>query len=277
MTASHDWLAIHHGTAPLVVTFPHSGTEIPPDIEDRFVSPWLARKDADHWIDVLHDFAHAMGATTIRTAVSRSVIDVNRDPLGAPLYPGQFTTTLCPVETFDGEPLYRDGGAPDDAEIAARRRRYFDPYHEAVEGALASARGPNGRVVLYDAHSIRSRVPKLFDGLLPQFNLGTNGGTTCDGALASAVEGVCRMSGMTWVTDGRFRGGWTTRVYGKPAQDIHALQMELAMRGYLDEPAGALDEANWPAPFDDMRAARLRVALRDVLDACIAFATGKHP
>jgi N-formylglutamate deformylase len=274
VNAAHEWLAVHHGDAPLVVTFPHSGTEIPADLEPRFVSPWIARKDADHWIDVLYDFAHGMGATTIRTSISRSVIDVNRDPLGASLYPGQFTTSLCPTETFDGEPLYRDGGIPDESDTAARRANYFDPYHAAVEHALAAARGRNGRVVLYDAHSIRSRVPKLFDGELPQFNLGTNGGATCDAALTSAIQRICLASRLSSVTDGRFRGGWTTRVYGKPALGVHAIQMELAMRGYLEEPA-TLDDRNWPAPLDDMRAARLRVALRDILDACVAFAHGK--
>jgi N-formylglutamate deformylase len=275
MSAPHEWLAVHHGHAPLVVCFPHSGTEIPPDLEAGFVSPWLARKDADHWIDVLYDFAHTMGATTVRTAISRSVIDVNRDPLGASLYPGQFTTALCPTETFDGEPLYRDGRGPDERETADRRAMYFDPYHAAIESALASARGKNGRVVLYDAHAIRSRVPKLFDGTLPQFNLGTNGDTTCDAELAAAIERICAASRLSHVSNGRFRGGWTTRVYGKPALGIHAVQMELAMRGYLVEPTGALDAGNWPAPLDDMRAAPLRIALRDILDACVAFARGK--
>jgi N-formylglutamate amidohydrolase len=163
----HAWLAVHHGDAPLIVSFPHTGTEIPPDIEEQLVSPWLARKDADYWVDVLYAFAQDMGATTIRTSLSRTVIDVNRDPSGASLYPGQTTTGLCPLETFDGEPLYLPGREPDAAAIEQRRLVYFDPYHAALREQIARLRERHGAVVLYDAHSIRSRVPRLFEGELP--------------------------------------------------------------------------------------------------------------
>jgi N-formylglutamate deformylase len=274
MNAPHEWLAVHHGDAPLIVSLPHTGTEIPPDIEPRLVSPWLARKDADYWVDVLYDFAHGMGATTIRTSLSRTVIDVNRDPAGVSLYPGQVTTGLCPTETFDGEPLYAPGREPDAAEIERRRAAFFDPYHAALREQIARLRGNHGAVVLYDAHSIRSRVPRLFAGVLPQFNVGTNAGASCDPALTRAVAGICEASEFTQVVDGRFRGGWITRQYGKPANGIHAIQMELAMRGYLHEPE-KLDAGSWPAPLDDAHAAQLRVALRDILDACVGFATGQ--
>jgi formiminoglutamase len=277
MSVAHEWLAIHHGDAPLVVSFPHTGTEIPAAIETQLVSPWLARKDADYWVDVLYDFAHAMGATTVRTALSRTVIDVNRDPSGASLYPGQATTGLCPAETFDGEPLYSPGKEPDAAEIARRRIAYFDPYHEAIDAQLKRLRARHPRVVLYDAHSIRSHVARLFDGTLPQFNIGTNSGVSCDAALTAGIEDICARSAFDHVTNGRFRGGWITRHYGKPQNGIHAVQMELAMRGYLHEPEGALTEANWPAPLEDAHAATLRVALRDILDACIHFAAGNSP
>jgi N-formylglutamate deformylase len=273
MNAPHEWLAVHHGDAPLIVSLPHTGTEIPPDIESRLVSPWLARKDADHWVDVLYDFAHGMGATTIRTSLSRTVIDVNRDPSGLSLYPGQATTGLCPTETFDGEPLYAAGREPDGAEIERRRVAFFDPYHAALREQVARLRERHGAVVLYDAHSIRSRVPRLFAGDLPQFNIGTNDGASCDVALTRAVAGICEASEFTQVVDGRFRGGWITRHYGKPANGVHAIQMELAMRGYLREPE-TIDEGSWPAPLDDAHAAQLRVALRDILDACVEFATG---
>jgi formiminoglutamase len=273
----HDWLAVHHGDAPLLVSFPHTGTDIPADIEANLVSPWLARKDADYWVDVLYDFAHEMGATTLRTAMSRTVIDVNRDPSGATLYPGQATTALCPVDTFDGERIYRPGLEPDSAQIARRRKNYFDPYHVALAFELERLRARHGQVVLYDAHSIRSRVPRLFEGELPQFNLGTNNGVTCAPALTASVEKICEASSYTSVANGRFRGGWITRHYGKPGNGIHAIQMELAMRGYLHEPEGTLDEHNWPASLEDAHAATLRVALRDILDACVKFATGKAP
>src|SRR6185295_14366889 len=232
-----EWLSVHHGEAPLVVSFPHTGTEIPDEVEANLVSPWLARKDADYWVDVLYDFAHELGATTLRTALSRTVVDVNRDPSGASLYPGQTTTSLCPLETFDGEPLYKSGCEPGPAEIMRRRAEYFDPYHSALAAELERKRSRFGCVVLYDAHSIRSRMPRLFDGELPQFNIGTNNGTTCDPTLTAAIEKICDGAGSR-VTNGRFRGGWITRNYGNPTGGIHAVQMELAMRGYLHEPEG---------------------------------------
>lgn len=264
-----DWLDIHRGDAPLIVAFPHTGSDLA-DVEAAFVSPWRARRDADWWVDRLYGFARDLGATTVRTAISRSVIDVNRDPSGASLYPGQATTELCPMTTFDGEPLYA-GDGPDADEIARRRLRWFDPYHAALESEIARLRARHSRVILYDAHSIRSLIPRLFDGELPLFNIGTNGGTTCDTELTRAVASICAASGESMVVDGRFRGGWTTRHYGRPADGVHAIQMELAMRGYLTEPATP-DETNWPAPIDTDPAAA--PVLRRVLAACLDFAKG---
>lgn len=266
-----DWLAIHRGDAPLIVSFPHTGTDIPADIEARLVSPWLGRKDADWWIHLLYDFARDLGATTVRTGISRTVIDVNRDPSGASLYPGQTTTELCPTATFDGETLYRPDREPDEAEIARRREAFFDPYHDALADEIERLHSEHGAVVLYDAHSIRSVVPRLFDGKLPNFNIGTNGGVTCAPALARSVEAVCDSTGFSRVTNGRFKGGWTTRHYGRPGEGIHAIQMELACRGYMDEP----DEPgpnNWPPQYDPARAAEMRTALTRVLTACRDFA-----
>jgi N-formylglutamate deformylase len=263
-----DWLDIHRGEASLVIGFPHTGTDIPPQLDGAFVSPWLARKDADWWIDQLYAFARDLGATTVRTRISRSVIDCNRDPSGASLYPGQTTTGLCPTETFDGEPLY-PGGGPDQGEIDRRRAAYFAPYHAALSAELMRLRTTHRHIVLYDAHSIRSHVPRLFDGELPQFNIGTNGGATCDPALAEAVTAICAASGHSLVLDGRFRGGWTTRHYGRPADGIHAIQMELSMRGYMAEPDHP-GPGNWPTPIDPEPA--VRPVLRQVLEACLSFA-----
>ncbi|MFC0686214.1 N-formylglutamate deformylase [Novosphingobium clariflavum] len=260
---------LHRGEAPLIVAFPHVGTDLA-DVGPLFRSEWLARRDADWWVDELYAFARALGATTIAARVSRSVIDLNRDPSGASLYPGQATTELCPTTTFDGEPLYK-GDTPDEAEIARRRTLWFDPYHGALRSEIARLHALHGKVVVYDAHSIRSNVPRLFDGELPQFNIGTNLGQTCDPALSAAVVVVCKASGFSHVLDGRFRGGWTTRHYGEPASGVHAIQMELAIRGYMDEPE-APDEANWPLPFSAARAAALTPILQDVLKAAIAFA-----
>lgn len=266
-----DWLTVHRGSAPLVVAMPHTGTEIPADIAPRFVSEWDARRDADWWIDRLYDFAREMGATVVRTAISRSVIDVNRDPSGASLYPGMATTGLCPVENFDGAPLYR-AGEPDEAEIARRRESYFDSYHAALAVELERLRADQGRVVLYDAHSIRSRIPRLFEGELPQFNIGTNDGQSCASGLTRIVAAMCEMADNT-VVDGRFKGGWTTRHYGRPGDGVHAIQMELSMRGYLREPDAPTPD-NWPPPFDPDFAAPMTAVLKDVLTACLDFAKG---
>ena len=267
-----SWLQVREREAPLVVAFPHTGVDLPEDISDGLVSPWLARRDADWWVDLLYDFAAGVGATTVRTGISRTVIDVNRDPSGASLYPGQATTELCPTTTFDGEPLYRPGRAPDAAEIARRSAAYFAPYHQALTGQLARLRARHARVVLYDAHSIRSRIPRLFDGDLPQFNVGTNDGQSCDAALMDAVATICAASGRSWVVDGRFKGGWTTRRYGAPDTGVHALQMELACRGYMTEPPGPPTPDIWPTPYTAEVAGPLRLVLTDILDACLSFA-----
>lgn len=260
---------LHRGEAKLIVAFPHVGTDLV-DAAPLFRSEWLARRDADWWVDDLYAFARDLGATTIAARVSRSVIDLNRDPSGASLYPGQATTELCPTTTFDGAPLYKDD-RPDPAEIARRRALWFDPYHAALAQEIERLRKLHGKVVVYDAHSIRSHVPRLFDGELPQFNVGTNLGQTCDPALSAAVVDICAGSGLGHVLDGRFRGGWTTRHYGRPASGVHAIQMELAIRGYMDEPEEP-DETNWPPPFSAIRAAALTPILQDVLKAALAFA-----
>lgn len=265
-----NWLDIQRRDAPLIIAFPHSGTDIPVDIEHHFESGWLARKDTDWWMHQLYDFVADLGATTVHTRVSRSVIDVNRDPSGVSLYPGQATTGLCPVTTFDGEPLYR-GPDPYAEEIDRRREQFFDPYHAAIAAEIDRLRGLHGRVVLYDAHSIRSHVPRLFNGKLPQFNIGTDGGASCDPMLAEAVNAICAASGRSHVLNGRFRGGWTTRHYGRPSSGVHAIQMELAIRGYLDE-RSVHDAANWPPPFDKSRAAEIVPTLTKIVKACIAFA-----
>jgi N-formylglutamate deformylase len=268
-----DWLEIRRGPAPLILSFPHTGTVIPAALKSRLESPWLSRKDADWWVHELYDeLAQALGATTVRTAISRSVIDVNRDPEGKSLYPGQATTDLCPLTTFDGERLYRPESEPGSLEVIARRKRHFEPYHAALATEIERLRSRHGCVVLYDAHSIRSRVPRLFDGLLPHLNIGTYDGASCDAALTHEVERACDGTEFSRVTNGRFRGGWTTRHYGQPSRGVHALQMELACRGYLDEPDGTVDSSNWPQNYDRLRAEPLRQVLGKVLQACLDFA-----
>jgi formiminoglutamase len=260
------------GDTPLIVSLPHTGTGIPFRIFERLASPWLARKDIDWYVEKLYDFAALLGATVLRTKLSRTVIDVNRDPSGASLYPGQVTTELCPTTTFDGEPLYKPGEEPTAEEIAKRRRKYFDPYHAALTAEISRLRNLHPRVVLYDCHSIRSVIARLFDGELPQFNLGTYSGQSCDPALTAAVERVVADTGLSWVTNGRFQGGYITRFYGNPAAGIHAIQAELAIRGYLREPVGPVDESNWPPKYDEAFAAPMKATVRLMLEVCLNFA-----
>jgi len=246
------WLTVTRGDVPLVLSLPHTGLEIPPEYSRRLRSPWLARKDTDWWVNELYDFAASLGATTVRTGISRTVIDVNRDPSGRSLYPGQATTELCPTTTFDGEPLYENGFEPGAAEIAARRASFFDPYHEAIVQEIARLRKVHAAVVLYDCHSIRSRIPRLFAGELPTFNIGTYDGKSCSPQLTSIIEAAVGDSGeFSRVTNGRFKGGYTIRHHGRPDKGVHGVQMELGCGG------------GYP-PFQPV--------LRRILEACLTFA-----
>jgi formiminoglutamase len=273
MTDGHpDWLIVRRGSAPLIVSIPHAGIDLS-EFEGRFVDPWLARKDADWRLDELYDFVEALDATLVRTTLSRSIIDVNRDPSGASLYPGQATTELCPTTTFDGEPLYRAGQAPDDAGIGDRLRLAFAPYHQALHAEILRLRAEFPRVALFDAHSIRSRIPRLFDGELPVFNLGANSGLSCSPALRAAVGAMLAASGSSSVIDGRFKGGWITRSYGNPADGVEAIQLELACRAYMVEPEQPSPD-NWPQPIDSTRASVTRVTLRNVLETILEEVRG---
>jgi len=268
MTADRpDWIIIERRDAPLIVSIPHAGTDLL-EFEPVFVSPWLARKDADWRLDEFYDFVAPLGATVLRTRLSRSIIDVNRDPSGASLYPGQATTELVPTTSFDGEPLYRTGLAPDAAEIAERRRLYFDPYHVALGSEIARLREKHKRVALFDAHSIRSVIPRLFDGELPAFNLGTNSGASLSHKLRETVGALLAVSGQSSIVDGRFKGGWITRVYGKPGEGVEALQLELACRAYMHEPERPAPD-NWPTPIDENRATPTRATIKRVLEAIL--------
>ena len=269
-----DWLTVEQREAPLVVSFPHTGTELPPDIDARCVSPWLARKDADWWIDKLYDFVRDLGATTIHTAISRTVIDVNRDPSGVSLYPGQNTTELVPSTTFDGE-----------AAVAARhgrrtRRRstrrnatYFEPYHAALAAEIARLRALHPRIALYDCHSIRSIIPRLFPGELPVMNIGTNAGASCDMDLAEPIAAIASASRFSAVINGRFKGGYITRHYGKPEQrracradgtGVPRLHARAGRAGRREQLAGAVRCEPMP-PIS-------RVTLRAILETCLRFA-----
>jgi N-formylglutamate deformylase len=244
-----SFLKCLRGQAPLILSIPHAGTQIPDFLQPRLTSLWLARKDADWWLPELYAFAAALGVTILRTEISRTVIDVNRDPTGASLYPGQATTGLCPLTSFDGESLYVAGMEPDDAEIQRRRVEYFEPYHAALTTEIARLGRLHPILTLYDCHSIRSEIGTLFDGVLPNFNIGTNDGKACDAAITERVAAICAADKkFSHVVNGRFKGGYITRHYGVPASGVNALQMELACRGYMEEPE-MLGPENWPSPI----------------------------
>jgi len=225
------------GDSPVVLGLPHTGTWLPEDVQARLNARGRTLSDTDWHIHRLYDGLLA-GVTTVRAAVHRYAVDANRDPSGASLYPGQNTTGLVPLTDFDGAPIWAD--PPREAEITTRREAFHAPYHAALQAELERVRAKHGVVILYDCHSIRSVIPHLFDGRLPDFNIGTNGGTTCAPEVEAAVLGICAgATGYTHVLNGRFTGGWTTRHYGHPEDGFHAIQMELAQSTHLvDETAG---------------------------------------
>ena len=246
------------GDGPLLLAQPHGGTEIPAAIMRRLNPAGQARSDTDWHIGRLYADLLA-DASIVSTPIHRYVIDANRGPADESLYPGQNTTGLCPTTTFDGEPIYHDGQAPSADEIAQRQRDYHQPYHEALREQLERIRQRHGYAILYDCHSIRSVCPYLFDGRLPDFNIGSNGGKSCDAAIEQVLQRHCSAaSGYRSVVNGRFKGGWTTRHYGQPETGIHAIQMELAQCNYM------LERPPWE--YDGVRADRLRVILAAILN-----------
>ena len=218
--------------------------------------------DTDWHVEQLYAFARAAGAAWLEASLSRYVIDLNRPPDDAALYPGQLSTGLCPAQSFTGAPLYA-AAAPDAAEIATRRTHYWEPYHVRLGALLAEARARHGYAVLLDAHSIRSQVPRLFTGRLPDINVGSNDGWSCAGELSAAVmDVVAAAPGFTSVLDGRFKGGFITRHYGHPAQGVHALQIELVQAAYMDESA---------TEYEPVRASPLVAVLERVVAVLCAF------
>ncbi|MEX0970533.1 MAG: N-formylglutamate deformylase [Paracoccaceae bacterium] len=247
----------HFGDSPLVLSLPHTGTYMPAEIAARLNATGAALADTDWHIHQLYD-GQAAGASTVRATFHRYVIDANRDPAGQSLYPGQNTTGLCPTTDFDGLPIYRNGAEPAADEVAARAQKFHAPYHAALAGALARAKARHGFALLYDCHSIRSHIPFLFDGVLPDFNIGTNLGTTCAADIGAGVLARSMATGQSCVLNGRFKGGWTVRHYGQPQIGVHAIQMELAQSTYL-----ASEAAPWA--YDTAKAAGLRSHLKDIL------------
>ncbi len=247
---------IHRGNSPIVLGQPHSGTYVPDDILADLNDRGRELTDTDWHIHTLYNGV-LPEATTVRATFHRYVIDANRDPSGVSLYPGQNTTGLVPLTDFDGQDIWTN--LPTNTQVEARRTAYHTPYHTALQTELERVRNLHGIAVLYDCHSIRSGIPFLFEGTLPDFNIGTNLGTTCAPEIEAITQDTCvAADGYTSITNGRFKGGWTTRHYGRPAEGVHAIQMELAQSTYLCKEAA-------PWSWDASKAERLGVHLANIL------------
>ncbi len=251
------------GELPLLISVPHDGRHVPEDIRARMTAAGLALPDTDWHVARLYDFARDLGASMQVANYSRYVIDLNRSPADEALYPGQLVTGLCPEQTFAGETIYVDGGV-DDEEKTRRVAVFWRPYHERIEATLAAMRNEHGFALLWDAHSIASAVPRLFDGELPELNIGSNDGASCPTSIETAVADAAAASAYSTVVNARFKGGYITRHYGDPSNRVFALQLEIAQRSYMDEPARA---------FDQEKAARLQVTLRRMLEAFVSAAS----
>ena len=227
---------LYRGTAPLLVSLPHVGTHLPEALRTRMVGRALQVEDTDWHLAELYDFVRACGASLLVPRASRFMIDLNRPPENTPMYPGVNNTELCPTRFFSGEPIYLDGQAPDDAEVQARLASHWRPYHDALRAELARLKSAHGHAVLFDGHSIKTELPWLYEGRLPNLNLGTASAASCDASLRAALMAVLAgQSAFSHVTDGRFKGGFITRHYGQPTLGVHAAQLEMTWDSYMDE------------------------------------------
>jgi N-formylglutamate deformylase len=255
---------LHRGRAPLLVSVPHAGTEIPPDQRQRYTERVLAVEDTDWHLGRLYAFVKELGASLLVPRYSRYLIDLNRPSGNAPMYPGRNNTELVPTRHFTGEPIHREGQVPDEAEVRRRAGAYWLPYHDAIASELARLRAAHGHAVLFDAHSIKSELPWLFEGRLPDMNLGTADGTSCAPALrdvlAAVFAGEPRYS---HVVDGRFKGGHITRQFGRPQEGMHAVQIEMCWSTYMEEAP--------PWAWHPQRAAEVEPLLRRLVQTMLAW------
>ena len=236
MTEIHPTHTLHRGQTPLLLSLPHVGTRIPPALQARYAARASALEDTDWHLEALYGFAKGLGASVLVPQYSRYVIDLNRPPENAPMYPGVNNTELCPTRFFTGEPLYLPGQAPAEAEVQQRLATYWRPYHDALAAELARLKARHGRALLWDGHSIRSQLPWLFDGRLPDLNMGTANASSCSpGLRAGLMQVLAGQSSFSQVTDGRFKGGYITRQYGRPADGVQAVQLEMCWSTYMAE------------------------------------------
>ena len=260
---------LHRGSSALLVSMPHVGTAIPPELQSHYQPRALAVEDTDWHLQRLYDSLDALGASVLVPRHSRYLIDLNRPPDDAPLYPGAAGTGLCPTRFFTDEPLYRPGHEPDAAERARRLAAYWQPYHQALAAELARIRARHGYALLWEAHSIRSQVPWLFPGRLPDLNFGSADGASADARIVAALAQVCQQqTQFSHVFNGRFKGGYITRHYGQPEQALHAIQLEMCQCLYMEERA--------PFGYDAALAATVQALLRPLLSAALNAARQCH-
>jgi N-formylglutamate deformylase len=255
---------LRRGTTPLLISMPHVGTLIPAKLAPRYWPRALEVEDSDWFLDRLYAFAADLGAGLLVPRYSRYVIDLNRPSDNQPMYAGRNNTELCPTRHFTGEPIYREGEEPGAAEVQERVARYWQPYHRALHDEVQRLRGVHGHAVLFDAHSIKSELPWLFEGTLPHMNLGTAEGTSCGADLRDAMDSVfASQRDYSHVVDGRFKGGHITRHYGRPHEGVHAVQLEMTWRAYMTESA--------PYRWHDERAAAVSPLLDQLVREMIAW------
>ena len=256
MNESYDLVT---GNIGVLISMPHNGQFIPDDIAQTMTEQAQQVADTDWYIDKLYDFAHDLGISVIKPKYSRYVIDLNRNTDGSNLYPGANSTELCPSTAFDLSPLYKAGQEPDKAEIQRRTALYWQPYHRALRDTLAQMKTKFGKVVLLDAHSILSQVPRFFEGQLPDFNFGNANGASCSEELMTDIM-TLDLSPYSSVVNGRFKGGFITRGFGKPEENIHAVQLELSQHTYMDEPSDH---------YNEIKAAQVKIKLKAFVQ-CLA-------
>jgi N-formylglutamate deformylase len=254
---------LDRGSVPILVSMPHMGTCIPDEMRHLYLPRALDVEDTDWHMDRLYAFVRDLGASTLKPVFSRYVIDLNRPPDDAPMYPGASNTELCPTHFFTGEPLYQAGFAPNAEQRAQRREHYWQPYHQALQTELQRLKAVHGFALLWDAHSIRSQIPWLFEGRLPDLNIGTASGDSAHPSITSAVAAACaKVPGVSSVVNGRFKGGYITRRYGRPAEHIHAVQLEKCQSLYMQEEA--------PFAYNDARASRIQPVLQAMVEAALS-------
>ncbi len=259
MTSTHT---LTQGHIPLLVSMPHVGTSIPDELQSCYASRALGVEDTDWHLPRLYAFLQEMGASVLVPHFSRYVIDLNRPPDDAPMYPGASNTELCPTRFFTGDPLYLGGQAPDAQERVRRRTHFWQPYHDALSAELARIKAEHGFALLWDAHSIRSEIPWLFEGRLPDLNLGTAAGASADPRIGQSVLATCSQSPhYSAVLNGRFKGGYITRHYGQPAQNVHAIQLEMCQSAYMQEEA--------PFSYDETKALAVQPLLRKMVESAL--------